>query len=98
MANIGELRELDDRELMLRHHDVVQDLVAVKFQRATGQLDNTAQTQKLRRDLAQIKTLMRQREQEQGLPKGGLEQKVGSLRDEVGEGYSRIRERYGKRL
>jgi len=98
MANIGELRELDDRELMLRHHDVVQDLVAVKFQKATGQLDNTAHARRLRRDLAQIKTLVREREREQGLPKGGLEQKVGSLRDEVGDGYSRIRERYGTRV
>ena len=98
MANIGELRELDDRELMLRHHDVVQDLVASKFQKATGQMDNTAQAKRLRRDLAQIKSLVRQRELEQGLPKGGLEQKVGSLRDEIGDGYSRIRERYGKQL
>ena len=98
MANIGELRELDDRELMLRHHDVVQDLVAVRFQRATGQLDNTAQTCKLRRTLAQLRTLMREREREQGLPKGGLVQKVGSIQGEVGEGFSKIRERYGKRL
>ena len=98
MANIGELRKLDDRELMLRHFDVVQDLVAAKFQKATGQMDNTAQAKRLRRDLAQIKTLVRQREQDQGLPQGGLEQKVGSLRDETGEGFSRIRERYGNRV
>ncbi len=96
MANIGELRELDDRELLLRRHDVVQELTAMKFNRATGQLENTASVKKLRRDLARIKTLIRQREQDQGLVKGGLEAKVGSLREEIGQGYSKIRERFGR--
>jgi large subunit ribosomal protein L29 len=98
MANIGELRELDDRELLLRHHDVVQDLVGLKFQAATGQLDNTAQLKRLRRELAKIKTLVRQRELEQELSKGGLAIKEKSVRDEIGKGYSKIQERYGKRV
>ncbi len=98
MANIGELRELDDRELLLRHHDVVQDLVGLKFQAATGQLDNTAQLKKLRRELARIKTLVRQRELEQELNRGGLAVKESSVRDEIGKGYSKIQERYGKRV
>lgn len=97
MANIAELRELDDRELMLRHHDVVQEIVALKFHKATGQLDNTAQLGKLRGDLARIKTLVRQREIEQGLNKGGLAQTVGSLAGDVGKGYSKIQERFGNR-
>ena len=98
MANIGELRELDDRELLLRHHDVVQDLVGLKFQAATGQLDNTSQLKRLRRELARIKTLVRQRELEQQLQQGGLAIKEKSVRDEIGKGYSKIQERYGKRV
>jgi large subunit ribosomal protein L29 len=97
MTNIAELRELDDRELMLRYHDLVQELVALKFQKATGQLDNTAQTGKLRHDLARIKTLVREREREQGLNKGGLAAAVGPLTDDVGKGYSKIQERFGNR-
>ena len=97
MANTAELRELDDRELMLRQHDVVQEIGALKFPQATGQLDNTAQMGKLRGDLARIKTLVRQRETEQGLNKGGLAQVVGSLADDVGKGYSKIQERFGNR-
>ncbi len=96
MTGIGELRELDDRELFLREHDVVQELVALQFKRATGQLETIAQMKKLRRDIARIKTLIRQREVEQGLPKGGLAAKVGSIQDEVGKGYSKIQERFGK--
>jgi large subunit ribosomal protein L29 len=94
-AGLVELRELDDRELLLRRHDIVQELVAFKFQRATGQLDNTAKVPQLRRDLARIKTLIRQREIEAKLQKGGIEAQVGSLKDEIGKGYSKIRERFG---
>jgi len=96
MAGIGEFRELDDRELLLRKHDLVQELTAMKFNKATGQLENTAKLKQLRRDLARIKTLVREREVEQGLHKGGLEAQVGSLRDDTGEGYSKIRERFGR--
>ena len=96
MAGIGELRELDDRELLLRRHDVVQELTALKFNKATGQLENTAKLKLLRRNLARIKTLVRQRESEQGLVKGGLESKIGSLRTDTGAGYSKIRERFGR--
>jgi len=53
---------------------------------------------RLRRELARINTLVRQREREQELPKGGLVSKEKSVRDEIGKGYSKIQERYGKRL
>jgi large subunit ribosomal protein L29 len=96
MAGIGEFKELDDRELLLRRHDVVQELMALRFNKATGQLENTAKVKLLRRDLARIKTLVRQRESEQGLVKGGLESKVGSLRADTGEGFTKIRERFGR--
>ncbi len=95
MPGMGEIQELDDRELLLRRHDIVQELVAFKFQKATGQLDNTARMPQLRRDLARIKTLIRQREIEAELPKGGLEARVGSLKDDIGKGFSKIRERFG---
>jgi large subunit ribosomal protein L29 len=94
-AGMVEFRELDDRELLLRRHDIVQELVVFKFQRATGQLDDTAKVPQLRRDLARIKTLIRQRELEGKLQKGGLETQVGSLKDDIGKGYSKIRERFG---
>ena len=93
--NMGEMRELEDRELLLRRHDIIQELVVLKFSKATGQMDNTAKLGQLRHDLARIKTLVRQREIEQGLTKGGLDVKVGSLKDDIGTGYSKIRERFG---
>lgn len=95
MPGMSELLELDDREILLRRHDIVQELVAFKFQKATGQLENTARVTQLRRDLARIKTLIRRREIDEQLPKGGLETRVGSLKDDIGKGYSKIRERFG---
>ena len=96
MPNIAELRELDDRELLLRQHDVVQELIGFEFQKATGQLENTAQVRALQKELARIKTVVREREIRDDAPKGSLTAKVGSLRDDTGGGYPKIRERFGK--
>ncbi len=97
MTSISEFRELEDRELLLRRYDVVQELVVVKFHKATGQLDNTARPKQLRRDLARINTVIRERERAQDLAPGGLVAQVGSLKDDTGKGYTKIQERFGVR-
>ncbi len=79
--NIADLRTLDDKGLLLRRQDTVGELASLKFNHATGQLDNTARLRSLRRDLARINTVIRQREAESGLHKGGLASKVGKLEE-----------------
>ncbi len=62
MATAAELREVNDEELVSRLDDARQELFNLRFQLATGQLDNTARVGQLRRDIARIQTLIRQRE------------------------------------
>ena len=59
---VTELRELADDELVIRLRDFKEELFNLRFQVATGQLDNNRRLQKVRRDIARIYTVMRERE------------------------------------
>jgi large subunit ribosomal protein L29 len=59
---VTELRELPDEDLVLRLRDHKEELFNLRFQVATGQLDNNRRLQKVRRDIARIYTVMRERE------------------------------------
>jgi large subunit ribosomal protein L29 len=54
-----ELRDLSRDELKEKELDLKQALFNLKFQKATGQLGNTAMLKKTRRDIARVKTLLR---------------------------------------
>jgi large subunit ribosomal protein L29 len=57
-----ELRELDDEDLTSRLREAKEELFNLRFQVATGQLDNNRRLQTVRRDIARIYTVMRERE------------------------------------
>lgn len=57
-----ELRPLTDSELYTRLDEGFQELFNLRFQRATGQMTNTARKGQVRRDIARIKTILRERE------------------------------------
>jgi large subunit ribosomal protein L29 len=57
-----ELRELLDDELVTRLREAKEELFNLRFQVATGQLDNNKRLQTVRRDIARIYTIMRERE------------------------------------
>lgn len=57
-----DLRELGDVELETRLSEVSVELFNLRFQVVTGQLDNTSRLGLLRKDIARIKTLLRERE------------------------------------
>jgi large subunit ribosomal protein L29 len=57
-----ELRELALEELKEREKELSQELFNLRFQKATGQLGNTAMIPKTKRDLARVKTVVRQLE------------------------------------
>ena len=59
---VTELRGLADDELVLRLRDYKEELFNLRFQVATGQLDNNRRLQTVRRDIARIYTVMRERE------------------------------------
>ncbi len=57
-----ELRELSKSELQEKEISFVQELFNLRFQKATGQLGNTAMLKKTKRDMARVKTLLRELE------------------------------------
>jgi len=57
-----ELRELDDDELEGRLAEYRRELLNLRFQIATGQLDNVARISTVRKDLARVLTILRDRE------------------------------------
>ena len=56
-----ELSELSDEELANRLADTRQELFNLRFQSATGQLENTAQLRIKRREIARILTVREER-------------------------------------
>lgn len=62
MPRAAELRELDDDELDTRLAEYRRELFNLRFQLATGQLDNAARIPHVRHDLARVLTIMRDRE------------------------------------
>lgn len=58
----SELRELDDEELLSRVRESKEELFNLRFQMATGQLENNRRLRVVRRDIARIYTIMRERE------------------------------------
>ena len=61
-AQASELRELTAEELVLRLKEYKEELFNLRFQMATGQLDNNKRLQVIRKDIARIYTIMRERE------------------------------------
>ena len=57
-----ELAELNDTELENQLRTSKEELFNLRFQNATGQLDNTARIPQVRRDIARCETLLRARE------------------------------------
>ncbi|AVM01538.1 50S ribosomal protein L29 [Gordonia alkaliphila] len=58
----GELRELSDTDLVDRLKESKEELFNLRFQMATGQLDNNRRLRTVRREIARIYTVMRERE------------------------------------
>jgi large subunit ribosomal protein L29 len=57
-----DLRELPVSELTERLENTREELFNLRFQLATGQLDNYRRVRLLRRDIARVKTVLRERE------------------------------------
>jgi large subunit ribosomal protein L29 len=57
-----ELKEMSEAELRQKEKEVTEELFNLKFQHATGQLENTERLPQVRRDLARVKTVLRQKE------------------------------------
>jgi large subunit ribosomal protein L29 len=61
-VKIFEIRELPEKELEKRMKDEEENLVHLRFQKATSQLENPMQIRNCRRDIARMKTILRERQ------------------------------------
>jgi large subunit ribosomal protein L29 len=59
--NAAEIREMSDEELREQVKTARRELFGLRFQHATGELENTAGLQSAKRDLARVLTVARQR-------------------------------------
>lgn len=61
-TNVGELRGLNDAELQKQLDELYQEQFNLRFQHASGQVPNQNRFVTVRRQIARIKTLQRERE------------------------------------
>jgi large subunit ribosomal protein L29 len=59
---INEIRDLTTSEITRKVDDLKQELFNLRFQIATGQLDNPMRIKQVRKDIAKAKTIIRERE------------------------------------
>ena len=62
MARVTEFRELNDAELANKLRQAKEELFNLRFQLATGQLEDSSRIGELRKDVARCRTLLRERE------------------------------------
>lgn len=62
----NKLRELTTEELAANERELKTELFNLRFQLATGQLSNPQRISECKKDIARVKTLLRQREIEAG--------------------------------
>jgi large subunit ribosomal protein L29 len=61
MAKAVELRDLSADELRQRERDLTDQVFRMRIQKAMGQLEAAAKVRSVRRDLARIKTVLREK-------------------------------------
>ncbi len=62
MKKLDDLRGSSDAELNKQLDDLYHEMFNLRFQRTAGQMPNTNRLKEVRRDIARLKTLMRERE------------------------------------
>jgi large subunit ribosomal protein L29 len=73
MMRARELRELSIDEIRQKEHDLKEELFNLRFQRGTGQLENLTRLTVVKRDIARVKTVLRERTGKESNEKAGAE-------------------------
>jgi large subunit ribosomal protein L29 len=58
----GDLRDMSDRDLQEHLQTARRELFGLRFQHATGEIENTAGLRRARREIARALTIVRERE------------------------------------
>ncbi len=59
---VQDIRNIETQELLNKVEEFKKELFELRFQQATGQLENTARVRQVRKSIARIKTVIRERE------------------------------------
>lgn len=59
---VEKLRELKTPELQTREHELAEQIFRLRFQLASGQMEGVKKLREARKDLARVKTLLREEE------------------------------------
>lgn len=59
---VQDIRNIETQELLNKVEEYKKELFSLRFQQATGQLENTARMRTVRKNIAKIKTIIRERE------------------------------------
>ena len=59
---VDKVREMSADELVARERELQEQLFRLRFQKSIGQLDNGMKMREIRRDIARVKTVLRQKE------------------------------------
>ncbi len=62
LLKIKELRELSNRELEGKIREAKKELFSLRMKQSTGTLEHPSKIRELRKDVARMKTIMRERE------------------------------------
>jgi len=61
-----ELRQLSEGELLIKQKELGEELFNLRFQHATGQLDNVMRIPQVKRDFARVKTILKEKAPDKG--------------------------------
>ena len=56
-----ELRQLSEGELLIKEKELGEELFNLRFQHATGQLENVMRIPQVKRDIARVKTILKEK-------------------------------------
>ena len=77
MTKIADFRELTNEDLRHRERDLDEQVCRVRIQKSMGQLDSAGTLRETRRDLARVKTLLRENERNQETTARSTDEVVG---------------------
>ena len=60
--DLNKIREMTDAELNAELEKMKKELFNLRFQHVTGQLDNPVQMREVKRNIARVKTIIREKE------------------------------------
>ena len=82
--NAAEIRKFDDQQLVHEELRLEREFIHHRFAHRTGQLDDTSRLPKLRKDIARLRTVQRERELAQGLVVNSLRERYRASFDPDG--------------